>query len=60
MEKTKMITADQIREFAKQHNIGMVEAKYKLDKLGMMQDINNANSVHDLKPVLLKIIDMLN
>ena len=54
-----MITAEQIKEFAKQHGIGMLEAKYKLDKLGMMQDINNAKTVHDLKGVLLKIVDML-
>ena len=54
-----MITIKQIKEFANQHGIGMLEAKCKLDKLGIMQDINNAKTIQDLKPLLLKMVDML-
>jgi len=54
-----MATGEQVKELSELQNISLLEAKRKLDKLAMLQQITTANTLHDIKPVLLKIIDML-
>ena len=52
-----MITAKQVKELAELKCISLNEAKKQLEKLHMMQQVNEAKTVNDLKPILLKLID---
>ena len=54
-----MITAEQVKALSDQFGISLTEAKIKLDKLALLQQINNAKTINDLKPVLLKIVDLI-
>ena len=54
-----MITAEQVTALSELKGISLMEAKIQLDKLSMMQQINRAKTVNDLKCVLLKMVDML-
>ena len=49
-------TAGDVKELSTKLGIGLHEAKAKLDKLVMLQQVNEAKTVNDLKPVLLKLI----
>ena len=54
-----MITAEQVTALSELKGISLMEAKIQLDKLAMMQHINQASTVKQLKPILLKMVDML-
>jgi len=54
-----MITAEQVKSLSEFKGISLLEAKMRLDKLDMLQQINQAKTVQDLKPILLKMVDML-
>jgi len=54
-----MLTAQDIKLKSRIEGISLTEAKRDLDKLAMLQQLNNAKTVQDLKPLLLKLIQEL-
>jgi len=39
--------------------ISLMEAKSQLDKLTMLQLVTQAKTIQDLKPILLRLIDLM-
>ena len=54
-----MFTAQDVKLKSRIDSISLKESKKKLDKLAMLQQVNNAKTVQDLKPLLLKLIQEL-
>lgn len=52
-------TAEDLRRIQAEHRISIHEAKLRLDKLAMMQQVTQAKTLEDIKPILLKLIDEL-
>ena len=54
-----MITAEQVNSLSKLKGISLLEAKHILDKIDLVQQINEAKSDNEIKLILLKMVDML-
>jgi len=52
-------TAEDVKKLSEKLDISLHEAKKRLDRLKLMQLLNEAKSVQDLKPILLTLIDEL-
>ena len=52
-------TADDVKKLRLELGIGMHEAKAILDKQLLLLQITEAKTIEDLKPLLLKIVDMI-
>ena len=48
-------TAQDVKDLSRKLGIGLHEAKAKFDKLEMIQQISEAKTVEDIKPILLAL-----
>lgn len=51
------MTADDVKQLAREKGISLIEAKRLLDRIEMLHQINDAKTINDVRPILLKLLD---